>query len=162
MIRIKFLGATRDPHLVRPSGDAGWLATPVGAAGCAGSGPPGKTCADCAHLDLANLVLSDRGRSALCLQRQRLVKGKAKVQPVPLKTAACSQFEERTDGRAAFAFADERLAEQLVGKRSKIDTWRAAIQRTESEIRELQAMRQDPGVDPQWANAEPVESYDTS
>lgn len=165
MITIKFLGASRDPHLVRPIGDAGWLATPIGAAGCAGSGPCNKTCGDCAHLNLVNLVLSDHGRSALCLERQRLDhskgKGGGKVQPVPLRTAACSQFEERTDGRTAFAFADERLAEQLVEKRSKIDTWRAAIQRTESEIRELQAMRSDPGYDAEWANAEPA-PYDTS
>ena len=31
MITIKYVGATRNPNLVRSAGDAGWLTTPIGA-----------------------------------------------------------------------------------------------------------------------------------
>ena len=90
-----------------------------------------------------------------------LANGKGMIQEVPLKMAACSLFSERPDKTAAFTFADERLAEQLTEKRAKIDTWRAAIDRTTRVIRELELARHegkpDP-VDPQWAGFEP--SYD--
>jgi hypothetical protein len=165
VIAIKYVGANRDPHLIRSSGDASWLQTPVGAAGCAGSGPIGKTCADCLHADLSRLKLSDQGRAAPCLERARLANGKGAIQEVPLKMAACSLFSERPDKTTAFAFADERLAQQLTEKRAKIDTWRAAIDRTTREIRELELARHEckpEPIDAEWANAEPAAPHDTS
>ena len=116
------------------------------------------TCADCRHADLERLKLSNQGRAAPCLERARLANGKGAIQEVPLKMLACSLFSERPDKTAAFAFADERLAQQLTEKRAKIDTWRAAIDRTTREIRELELARHEgkpEPVDPQWAGFEP-------
>jgi hypothetical protein len=87
------------------------------------------------------------------------------IQEVPLKMAACSLFSERPDKTTAFAFADERLAQQLTEKRAKIDTWRAAIDRTTREIRELELARHEckpEPIDAEWANAEPAAPHDTS
>ena len=164
MIAIKYIGGNRDPHLVSPGSDANWLATPIAAAGCTGSGPIGKTCADCLHADLSRLKLSDQGRAAPCLERARLANGKGAIQEVPLKMAACSLFLERPDKTTAFAFIDERLAQQLTEKRAKIDRWRAAIDRTTREIRKLELARYEgkpEPIDAEWSGFEP-EPHDTS
>ena len=155
MITIKLIGGTRNLNLVRPDGDAAWLATPIGCAGPAGSGPAGETCASCAHFDLAESRWSDRGKASFCFERKRL-SGKAPPQEVPAKTPACNRHLKRADAAAAVAFAEDRLGEQIRIKREQIERLRQSSKRLEDEIRELQRMRADPGVDVNWRNFEPV------
>ena len=112
-------------------------------------------------MDLGASRFSDKGKAAPCLERRRLATGKGEIQEVPVKSASCSQYAERADIAAALAFAEDRLGELISMKREKIEQYRQSTKRLEAEIRELQQMREDPGHDPQWVNAEPA-IFDTS
>jgi hypothetical protein len=158
MIKIGFLAASRLPGLVRSREDESWLQTAVGMAGRAGSGPPNTTCLSCIHLDLAASCWSDRGKAAVCLERRRLARGKGRIQEVPVNSASCSRYAQRPDTAAAVAYADERLGERIRIKREQVERLRQAGKRLETDIRELQKLREDPGDDPAWRNFEPAES----
>ena len=155
MIKITLLSASRTSHLARSDEDKSWLATPVVMAGRIGSGPPGETCLTCIHLDLAESRWSNRGRAAMCLERQRLAHGK-KVQEVPVRSAACSRHAKRPDTAAAIATAEQRLDERIAAKQQKIADLQAAGKRLTGEIRELERLREDVGDDVNWPNFEPV------
>jgi hypothetical protein len=157
MITIKLAGENRNQNLIRPDSDAGWMRTPIGMAGKLGSGPANTVCRGCIHLDLAASVWSDRGKAAPCLERLRLAGGKGQIQPVPANSASCSRYVERPDIGTAIASAEERLGERIRVKRDQLENLRQASKRLETDIRELQKLREDPGVDAAWANAEPME-----
>jgi hypothetical protein len=158
MIKIRLVGGDRDQTLKRPDTDAAWMLTPIGMAGKLGSGPPGTTCTGCIHLDLVASVWSDKGKAAPCLERLRLAGGKGKIQEVPANTPSCSRYVERPDIGAAIATAEDRLGERIGVKHEQVERYRQSIMRLETEIRELQLMRQDPGYDAEWIGAEPVEA----
>jgi hypothetical protein len=156
VIAIKLLGATHNQNLKRPTGDRAFMQTPIGMAAPIGSGPAGETCGTCAHFDLPGIRWSNWGRAAFCLERQRL-SGKS-PQEVPARAEACSRHLKRADAAAAIASVEDRLGERIQLKREQAERYRQSIRRLEMEVRELQAMREDPGYDSQWANAEPVEA----
>jgi hypothetical protein len=156
MIKIRLVGENHNLNLTRPDGDQAWLNTPVGMAGRMGSGPPSATCLSCIHLDLGEGRWSDKGKAAPCLERRRLANGKGAIQEVPVNSPACSQYAERPDTAAAIAYAEDRLGERISIKREQIERLRQSSKRLEDEIRELQRMRADPGVDVNWRNFEPV------
>ena len=58
--------------------------------------------------------------------------------------------------RLRSAFAEDHWGELISMKREKIEQYRQSTKRLEVEIRELQQMRADPGVDVNWRNFEPV------
>jgi hypothetical protein len=162
---IEYLRASRTPDLVRSADDHTWLNTPKWAAGRAGSGPIGQTCAGCVHFDLDRLCLSNEGRAAPCSARERLATGRGKIGEIPARMAACSLFSERPGGPAVAAYADEVLAQKLTEKRDKIARWRQAIDRETREIRELELARHEgkpEPLDPAWRGFEPAAPGNTS
>jgi hypothetical protein len=156
MIKIRYVGEKRTVGLVRSADGQAWMNTPVGMAGRIGSGPPGTICRNCTHLDLAESRLSDKGKAAACLERRRLAVGKGEIQEIPVNSPSCSQYAERADIAAAIAYAEDRLGERISIKREQIERLRQSSKRLETEIRELQLLRQDPGVDAEWAGFEPA------
>jgi hypothetical protein len=161
MIKIRYVGEKRTVGLVRSADGQAWMDTPVGMAGRIGSGPPGTICRNCIHLDLAESRLSDKGKAAACLERRRLAVGKGEIQEIPVNSRSCGQYAERADIAAAVAFAEDRLGERISIKRGQIERLRQSSKRLEDEIRELQRMREDPGIDAEWKNFEPA-APDTS
>lgn len=154
MIRITFVGGSKIEGLVRPDSDDGWLATPVGCAGRAGSGPDGQICLGCVHMDLDRTRWSSHGRAGFCFERARLSPGKA-CQVVPVNTAACSRFQERPNADVVFRAAADRLDHRVAEKREAIVRAKQIIKRLTEELRELELERGDPGVDLAWSGFEP-------
>ena len=140
MLKIQFLGNSRAPHLVRSKEDQDWLRTPTGMAGRMASGPSGKTCMDCAHLDLVVSRWSDHGRAAPCLETRRLRGGKS-VPPVPINTPSCSRYAARANPTAALAEADHHLAERAAEKDAEVKRHEVIIRRLREEISEIEQER---------------------
>jgi hypothetical protein len=139
MITIKFAGTKCAPGLQRSAENAAWLASPTGMAARCGSGPNGAICRDCLHLDLVRSRWSDKGRAAVCTERERLT-GQA-AQEVPLNTAACSRYSGRPNTEAALVAADRHFDGQLAEKRDRISHLEGMIRRLNEECRELLLQR---------------------
>lgn len=140
MIVIKTLGEIHPSHLVHSAEDNAWFRTACGAAGRAGSGPPGESCATCEYWDLASPKWSDQGKAAPCLKRRLLTPGK-RAQEVPAKMPACNHFAPRQDAAAVTAFADRLLEERICEKQAKIGELEQVIKRLHEEIDEHERER---------------------
>ncbi len=73
-----------------PEVERGWSETSSGMGHWAGSGPPGSTCVDCEHLDLAK---DSKAEKAQCRKYTELARRPGKK--FPKRSAACKYFEAR-------------------------------------------------------------------
>jgi hypothetical protein len=145
VIKIVTVGKNRIAGLIRSDDDHGWLASPVGMAGRAGSGPPGATCAGCAHLALEFSQWTDHGRGAPCLEHRRLKWKNGQV--VPTSTPACNRFFPRPGGvEAALAAANPHVEAQIASRRQRLAGLGVDVKKIEGEICELEPLLESGAV----------------